>query len=400
MNLLIISEAFFPEGSGGELTTYLHAKLLHNNGVNIRVITASSSSISKSKIDGLTIYNVIRRKPTKYSIVNKILPLLKGSLRHLFEWADVIYMTGWFPAIPFIKHMFKKPVVVHLHSSFPACPIGASYNLAKDSLCTLNSVFPKCAKCIVSYERFKETNTLETIISSLLNSTIGLAYINFLKHADAAVFVSRYQKNLVLRRLPTIADRSFVIYNPLPKLPHVPVRGDDLGYFGGISYLKGFHTLIRAWFEVHSKHDSKLHIALAKKLLEHKATFEKMKIILHDKLSGHAYDEVYKNIRAVLVPSVAPEALPYVVSEACLRGRVIIASRIGGIPEQVKGLEGVRLVESGNVDELSEMIEEVLSMDWEEVVELGMRNRRGILRKFDNIRIINKLIRLFEKVMD
>lgn len=398
MNLLIVSEAFFPEGRGGELATYLYAKLLNNSGVDVRVITASTSSITKGKIDGLIIYKIPTRKLTKYSIMSKIPILFKGYSKRLFEWSDIIYMTGWFPAIPFIKHKFRKSVVVHLHSSFPACPIGTAYDLTRYSLCTLNKLFPRCIICIKSYERFNAKGVLETMFSSILNSIIGLGYINFLKYADAVIFVSKFQRELVLKRLQTTANRFFVIYNPLPKLPYIPVKGDDFGYFGGTNPLKGFRVLIHAWSKVCSKYNSKLHISLAEKLLKHKVTFEKMKINLYGKLSGHIYDEVYKNIKAVLVPSVAPEALPYVVSEACLRGRVVIASRVGGIPEQVKGLKGIRLVEPGNVNELAEMIEEVLMMDKKEAVELGMKNREDILRKFDNSKIVNCLIYVFEKI--
>ena len=34
-----------------------------------------------------------------------------------------------------------------------------------------------------------------------------------------------------------------------------------------------------------------------------------------------------------------------------------------------------------------------------EAIELGLKNREGILRRFDNRRAVNELIRVFEKVV-
>ena len=39
MNILFMSEVFFPHGSGAEYATYLYAKLLKEEGVNVSVIT-------------------------------------------------------------------------------------------------------------------------------------------------------------------------------------------------------------------------------------------------------------------------------------------------------------------------------------------------------------------------
>ena len=86
----------------------------------------------------------------------------------------------------------------------------------------------------------------------------------------------------------------------------------------------------------------------------------------------------------VVIPSISPEPLPYVTYEALLRGRLIIASRIGGIPEQTRDYEGCFLFHPGDYRELSDLIEKVASIEREEAIEIGLRNRRLFLSRDHN----------------
>jgi hypothetical protein len=52
VNILFLSELFYPHGSGGELATYLYAKLLSEAGINVIVITnrfAGEPDVSKKE---------------------------------------------------------------------------------------------------------------------------------------------------------------------------------------------------------------------------------------------------------------------------------------------------------------------------------------------------------------
>jgi len=93
------------------------------------------------------------------------------------------------------------------------------------------------------------------------------------------------------------------------------------------------------------------------------------------------------------------EPAPYVVVEALLRGRLFIASRVGGIPEITEGAPGVRFVEPGDVDGLAGALNWALSMDRSEAVELGSKNREYALKKFDSKRSAKELIRVFEQIL-
>ncbi|MHA1711865.1 MAG: glycosyltransferase family 4 protein [Candidatus Freyarchaeota archaeon] len=390
MNVLVLSKTLWPEGSGGELATYLYAKLLTQEGLDVKIVTRSTSSYFKAW-NGLSIHSIPVLGSGKYTIV----PTSKR-LKELLRWSDVVYYVDLFHLIPLIKRVFEKPAVVHLHSYFPACPIGSLYNLKENSVCEAGR--QDCARCIWCYERNHSRSSKRALASAMLNSTFRRVFLDFLKFADALIFVSKAQKSLFLKHT-NICIPSHVIYNPLPELPYTPPQGGNLGYFGGLSPLKGFHILLKAWSKVHYKHQAKVY-ATKMGELANLESLKKIGILSHGRLDENSYEDVYRKIKAVIFPSIWQEPLPYVVSEALLRGRLLVASHVGGVPEIAEELKGVFMVEPNDANSLADALNRVLSMDRGAVIELGLKNREGILRKFDNRRIVNELIGVFEKIME
>ena len=389
MNVLMLSKTLWPEGSGGELATYLYAKLLIREGLGVKIVIRSTSSYSKAW-NGLSIHSIPTLGSGKYTIVS----MPKG-LRKLFRWSEVIYYTDLFYLIPLVKHVFKKPIVVHLHSYFPACPIGSLYNLNENSVCRPSE--RNCIKCIWCYERRHLRSSEQALVSTLLNSTVGKYFRSFLKLVDALIFVSKAQKNLFLRHASDLSIPSYVIYNPLPELSYTPIEGDNLGYFGGSSPLKGFNVLLKAWLKVCRKHQARVYATKMEGLTSPKS-LKRIGILPYGKLNESSYEDVYRKIKAVIFPSIWQEPLPYVVSEALLRGRLLVASCVGGVPEIVEGLKGVFMVEPNDANSLTDALDRVLSMDRSEAMELSLKNREGILRKFNSRESVNRLVRVFEKV--
>ena len=77
-------------------------------------------------------------------------------------------------------------------------------------------------------------------------------------------------------------------------------------------------------------------------------------------------------------------------------GTLPIASRVGGIPEIVKGTYAEdMLFEAGNVEELVERMESVLAMSREQIEDVGLSLREAMLKRFDPERIKRDLMRVF-----
>jgi glycosyltransferase involved in cell wall biosynthesis len=405
LNILFLSETLYPDGSGAELATYLYAKLLTEMGVNVVVITNSYSEHSSiSRNEGFYVYRLPlsrRNRTIKYSVLARIDILLSGFMKKWMNWADIVYVPRfWYSAIPFAK-AYGKPVIVHLHDYIPVCPLAKIYDVSRDTLCDSAQRGSCSPRCIYLSERHLGT-LMENIESVALNSTLGRCIGKMARLSDAIVCVSKAQKELIEK-----CDRNFhskirVIYNPLPEIPQMDLKGEDFGYFGGPRRLKGFPVLHKAatLFSHSNREQIKIHVT---KFSGANETLSKLLgqlgILIHERLSESSFDCMYKHIQTVIVPSVWMEPLPYVLSEAIMKGRIVIASRIGGIPEQAEGCKGVFLFEPGNSYELAEIMKNVINLERETVVDLTNSSRDVLARKFDNRRTLRNFMDLCEALI-
>jgi glycosyltransferase involved in cell wall biosynthesis len=329
----------------------------------------------------------------KYSIMWRIDVLLSSFIRKLIQWADVIYVPRfWYSAILLAKTC-KKPVVVHLHDYIPICPLANFFNVTEGTTCNKKGL--TCSqKCIYAYERMNSRRFIGVLGSTLLNSTFGCFYSKITGLSDAVVCVSNAQKNLLLRNGAVLASNIHVIYNPLPKIRDdiLEVKGDDFGYFGGPNYLKGFHVLCKAAALVKNIKSVRIHATKFFGVKVRSSFLADLGIVTYGKLDPIRYKDLYKKIRAVVIPSVWEEPLPYVVSEALMSGRIVIASRIGGIPEQTKNCKGVFLFEAGNHYELAESLKYVNSLNREAISDLGYQNREVFTKNFSNEKAIARFM--------
>jgi glycosyltransferase involved in cell wall biosynthesis len=98
-------------------------------------------------------------------------------------------------------------------------------------------------------------------------------------------------------------------------------------------------------------------------------------------LNGAQIEDLVRNTRAVVVPSVCFENAPMSVLEPMAAGVPVIASRIGGIPEQITdGVDGL-LVQPADPDALSKAMRR-FSDDPEFARVLGARARETVAERF------------------
>jgi glycosyltransferase involved in cell wall biosynthesis len=390
-SVAVFSDTIWPLGSGGELATHLYAEFMQDLGIRPVFIVNKAGAYKHLKIMELK-----RLGKGKYALTLNV-----KSLIEVLRDTDVAYFASCFlEFIPFVRILMNKPVVVHVHSYYPCCPIGHMYNFHDNTVC--GDGRRDCAKCVWKYE-VQRRNFSEALLSTMLNATAGRFFLRTLSMADAVIFVSEAQRRLFLevaskKGLHISSKKTQVIYNPLPDLKPVKMEGDDVGFLGGFDPIKGFKTLYLAWAKIFPKHQSnKLHVAKAYKL---PADFESMNIVTYGHLKPPIEVlKVIRKVRVLTVPSLSPEPAPYSAVETCLYGRLLIASKIGGIPEIVGDLLGVKLIPSGDEDELSDALDWALSMGRYEAVELGLKNRENILRRFDKRKSVNELVKVFEKVV-
>ena len=405
MKILFLSELFYPHYGGAELATHLYANLLSGADFNVVVVTNRFSGEPKvSKNGNLTVHRLPLFKENasvKYSTLKRFDVLFSSFMRKMMKWADIIYIPRfWYSAIPLAK-AYGKPVITHLHDYLPICPLSNIYDVSKDAVCNNNSLLCQ-PRCIYVYEKTQGRGFTETLTSIALNSTVGRYFGKFVKSSDVVICVSKAQRDIVIKGEPSLRDKTYVIHNPIPELSYTEMEGDDFGYFGGPNYLKGFHTLYRALMYINNA-DQRVMKIHATKFLSSSKQFTKsltrIGILPYGKLDNKEYKKLYRRVQAVIVPSTWHEPWPYVVVEALVQGRFVIASRVGGIPEQVEGCKGVMLFEAGNYNELADSMKFVAGLEKEKIVDLGFQNRETFLKRFDNESSLKGFIGVCERLM-
>jgi glycosyltransferase involved in cell wall biosynthesis len=406
MNVLFLSELFYPHGSGAELATFLYADLLSKSAFNVRVITNKfEGEADFSRNVHLEIYRFPLFKSSesvKYSILIRIDILFSSFFRKMLNWADVVYIPRfWFSAVPFVK-AYGKPVITHLHDYIPICPLSTTFDMAKKCLCKCdNFICPP--NCVYSFEKTGNLSFKDSIKSIAFNTTFGCNFPKLIKLSDAVICVSKMQRIILSKSEPALSNKLNVVYNPLPDSENVSLKGNDFGYFGGLNYLKGFQTLNAAVARIKNSSSRSINIHCTKFNNVEKrlaATLKSSGFYLYGKLEKQQYNAIYENISFVVVPSVWPEPWPYIVIEAMLQGRLVIASRIGGIPEQTIDCEGVLLCDPNDSNGFAEKMLLVKDYARETVIDLGYKNRTAFLKRSDNERSIKNLIAIIEKVAE
>jgi len=108
-------------------------------------------------------------------------------------------------------------------------------------------------------------------------------------------------------------------------------------------------------------------------------------------LGGDDVERLVVGARAVIVPSLTFENAPMAVLEAMAAGTPVLASQIGGIPEQITdGMEGL-LIAPGDVDALAAAMRRLASDD-ALVAGFGEVGRRTVAERFDPQSHVERLL--------
>jgi glycosyltransferase involved in cell wall biosynthesis len=402
MNVLVLSELFYPHGSGAELATFLYADALGKMGCEVAVITNKLiGEPDFSATDSFKIYRlplIGQAKDTKYAILKRSDILITSFIRRMLKWSDVVYIPRfWFLGILSAK-AYGKPVITHLHDYIPICPLSTCYDQSETHSCHCGTI--RCsARCIYSFEKMRGRSIGETVASVALNLTVGRGLPRLVSLSDAVLCVSNVQRELIIEKEPSLRDKTHVLYNPVSKSADLDISGKDFGYFGGSSYIKGFYLLCKVLASRKSAGSERIRVRATKfnyLTTDLKRMLNELGLLTYGRLNREEFKDVYRHVQTVLVPSLWDEPWPYAVVESLMQRRLLVASNIGGIPEQVRGCNGAFLCEPGNGRQLSDTLELVNGFSGEQMNDLGIHNREVFLRRFNNDSSARKLITICE----
>jgi glycosyltransferase involved in cell wall biosynthesis len=202
-----------------------------------------------------------------------------------------------------------------------------------------------------------------------------------LRHADAIRALSRFTAELAereagvppLESFPAYIDLSIFTARPVAPLPATPTAL----FVGMLEPYKNIDGLARVWRTVSAELPEARLVIVGKGALidvvERLREDYPGRVIHHEELTPEQVAREMDESTCLVLPSRS-EGLGRVLIESFARGRGVVASRVGGIPDVVRdGEEGI-LVDPGEPDQLAGALVRVLS-------EPGLAERLGAAAK-------------------
>ena len=381
MKILLINKFHYMRG-GSETYHFALADALRAKGHEViffamqdeKNIECAQSEYFVSNVD----YN------GKNSIVNKI-----NSVRNFFyskpaaeriemlikkEKPDIAHIGLIHRQITFsVVEVLKKyniPVVMTMHDLIFACP---NYTmLVNGNVCSrclegkaFNCVKNKCVKGSFS-KSLLAAHEKKYLLKKGYYDLIDL-------YITECVF---YKK--LLERSKVTKSRIIHKTNFLPisqKFEFNAEYGDYVLYFGRFSKEKGIMTLLKA----HKENDCRYRLVLvgAGPMKNEITNYIKENGLTNIELPGAIYgekmEEIIEGARVIVTPSEWYENCPYSVLQSLAKGKIEVASNIGGLPELIENEKTGFLFHTGDPKELADRITLVMNMDKSEYEKMSKK---------------------------
>ncbi len=383
INIVLVHNAYTEFGGEDRVVNNL-IRLLQEKGHSVFVFIKDSNEIQNMRFGKIrAFFSGI------YSWASK-----QELRRYIEEYKpDVVHVHNVFPLIsPSILIECKRsgiPVVMTVHNYRLICPNG---------LFMTNGHI--CEKCSGGHEywcilRNCENNLLKSIGYALRNY-IARKRRYYLNNINIYICLTQFQKNILIRE-GFHADNISILSNVIQssKIETSESSGEYIGYIGRISREKGISTLFKAAgmckdisFKAAGSYENAIELTKSAP-----SNFEFCGF-----LDGNKIHEFYHNSRFIVLCSEWYEVFPLVLLEAMNRGKAVICSRIGGLPEIVEdGITGL-MFEPGNAKDLSEKIRYL----WDRpdlCKKMGEAGREKALKVYSPGEYYKSLMTIYEKAI-
>lgn len=286
---------------------------------------------------------------------------------------DVIHIHNIYHQIsPSILPVAKKygiPVYMHLHDYKLICPNYQLFN--KGEIC-YDCAAPNYFRCI---PKRCVNNSLPRSIGATLEMWFHHSILKiYEKNVDCYIAPSKCMKDICVR-FGVPEKKIVVLYNFIFTSENfVSIKETNiksyLGYIGRLSDEKGIDILLQALALV----DENIILKIAGEGPA-RVTLEKLRddlglnkrVEFMGKLSGSSLDDFSSQMTTMIIPSIWLENMPFSVLEALSKGKIVIASNIGGLPELITDQKNGFLFEPGNPQDLAKIISGLPQIDIEKV---------------------------------
>jgi len=281
---------------------------------------------------------------------------------------DIIHIHNIYhqisPSILDVARRYKIPVIMHLHDYKLICPNYQLFTGGRPCEACRPDKYYQCIK----KRCFK--NSLSQSLLAALEMYIHHKILKIYKK-NVTVFIapSNFMKNKVME-FNWPGDKIAVITNPYSgiledandkNILSYAAEENYLLYFGRLSPEKDVKTLI----EIAIKNNWPLKIVGQgpEEAMLKKVTTNNPPIEFTGFKSGTDLQNIILKARAIIIPSISYDNMPLSLLEALRLGKIVIASRIGGLPEIIEdGVNGL-LFTPGDEAELTAKIRSLENLD-------------------------------------
>jgi glycosyltransferase involved in cell wall biosynthesis len=380
--LLFLSAQYPPEAKGGgELSTHIIAQGLQKLGHAVRVITSGTKE-NESQVDGISVLTLplhLRKKPLFERTHSKnAARIFRTYLPDLSSY-DIVHAHDFRSALMLSECSVKNAVVTARDYAQIA---GCTNNIQRDG-----NIDPGCQG---ANELFKCHRVAEASIARkpfrIWQYRYNLPYrksaFQSFKHQ---IFISHAQQELIAKYQNISHQHSTVIYNPISQeYLSEPLRKGEVGnvlYLGRVEMYKGVLVLLKAWRGI-IKTNQRAHLTIAgdgaqreeyERLastwgLQYRVTF-----ISH--VPYHRLRAMINDAEILVAPHLWVEPFGRTVIEGMSRGKIVIASNVGGPAEIIKHKKTGLLFERGSVQGLQSELSHALDMNHFDKKEIGIAAR-------------------------
>jgi glycosyltransferase involved in cell wall biosynthesis len=390
MRILIYSHAFAPNIGGVEtIVQSLAAGLdeVRSGGSKPEFkVTVVTQTASDGFDDSAFSFPVVRR-----ASLTKLWSLVRVS--------DIIHVAGPSLLPLFFAFLARKPVVVEHHGYQAICPNGLLTYQPGRTICPGHFQTRRYRKC------WRCQNCEVSPYRALLNLLLMFPRSSLVRRAAKNLAITRHV--LERHKLPRADVVYYGIEDPLPKenlcRAANPSERVLFAFVGRFVPEKGIPVLLEATRQLVSEQEL-FDVRLVGDGPE-RTTLES--IIRRDKLeryvritgylTGTSLVQALRDVRIVVMPSIWEETAGLAAIEQMMRGRLVIASDIGGLSEVV-GSTGLRFA-PGDATALAECMRRVLHHPMI-VDEMGRTARVRAVSLFTRQRMIDEHRQVYRAALD
>lgn len=402
MKICVITNTFSSDLIGGSnVYTSAIARELHNRNHEVVVIAANTDKKDSIKFEGgVKIHYFHPVNITTSSEIGKE-PILNQGLWTILD----IYSHHSY--IKIIKILEKEnPDIVHLHTplDITLSVFDAVKKLNLPLIFTAHDYLLLCRRVILLHKSGEICTDKNINRFCKLYRILTKKIVN--NKADVVIFPSEFifrlfrdngffkkTKKVILPYPIQLNNVNYGTNNAVINKPNLNIL-----YVGSLTRHKGIQILIEAVKRI--KNDN-LRLTVVgsgkyKNELENMANPDK-RIVFYGEISNSDINGCYSKSDVLVVPSVWNEVFGIVILEAFRAGIPVIASRIGGITEVVKDNYNGFLFESGNIDELKQILENLIENT--EVLARLVNNAKNCVKQYEMSEHVKGLILNYEEAI-